>query len=64
MEPGEIIAIVAIALIIGSAVFYIIKAKKSGKKCIGCPAGCSCSAKDGKKKGCESSCCGCCRKES
>ena len=64
MEPGEIIAIVAIALIIGSAVFYIIKAKKSGKKCIGCPAGCSCSAKDGNTKGCESSCCGCCRKES
>ena len=37
MGAGEIIAIVAIALIIGGAVFYIVKAKKSGRKCIGCP---------------------------
>lgn len=63
MEPGDIIAIAAIALIIGGAIFYIIKAKKSGKKCIGCPDGCSCSAKDGKKKGGESSCCCGCHKE-
>ena len=55
MGPGEIIAIAAIALIIGGAVFYIIKAKKSGKKCIGCPDGCSCSGK---------SCCSCGQHES
>lgn len=34
-------------LILGFAVRYIIKAKKSGRKCIGCPAGgnccCTCS---------------------
>jgi hypothetical protein len=33
----------AIVLIIGGALFYIIKAKKSGKKCIGCPDSASCS---------------------
>lgn len=40
---GDIIAISAIVLIIGGAVAYIIKAKKSGKKCIGCPDGAKCS---------------------
>ena len=49
----DIIAIVVIALIIGGAVAYIIKAKKSGKKCIGCPDSGSCS---GNCSGCS---CGC-----
>lgn len=49
-----IIAAVVLA-IVALAVFYIIKAKKSGKKCIGCPDSASCSAKEG---GC-SCCCGC-----
>jgi hypothetical protein len=33
----DFIAIAAVALIIGGAVFYIIRAKKRGQKCIGCP---------------------------
>ena len=37
MKPIEIIAIAAIALIVGGAIFYIVKSKRSGKKCIGCP---------------------------
>ena len=37
MTPVEMIAIAAIALIVGGAVFYIIKSKRAGKKCIGCP---------------------------
>lgn len=41
-----IIAIILI-IIIGLAALYIYKAKKSGKKCIGCPDGCSCSSKKG-----------------
>ena len=46
---GDIIPIIIIALIIGGAVFYIIKAKKSGRKCIGCPDSATCSKnKDGK----------------
>ena len=44
---GEIIAIVIIAVIVGGAIFYVIKAKKSGKKCIGCPDGCSCNGSCG-----------------
>ena len=47
----NIIAIIIILLIVGGAGAYIIKAKKSGKKCIGCPDSCSCSAvKEGDKK--------------
>lgn len=43
MGQGEIIAIVATVLILGGAIAYIIKAKRSGKKCIGCPYANSCS---------------------
>ena len=54
---ANIIAITIILIIIGGALAYIIKAKKSGKKCIGCPNSCSCSAKnDSDSKSC---CCGC-----
>ena len=49
MDKPEIIAIAVIAVIIASAVIYIVKAKKSGRKCIGCP--------DGGK--CQGSCNGC-----
>ena len=44
----DIIVIAVIALIVGAAVGYIVKAKKSGKKCIGCPYASSCpSGKSG-----------------
>ena len=57
MGGGEIIAIVVSALILSGAVYYIIKAKKSGKKCIGCPDASSCKAN---AKGCHcDSCKGC-----
>ena len=43
-------------LAVGSAVYYIVKAKKSGAKCIGCSCGgCSCE-KDKDHSGCG---CGC-----
>ena len=42
MENPEIIAIVVIALVLGGAIAYIVKAKKSGRKCIGCPSGGKC----------------------
>ena len=52
MSLGEIIAIAVIVLVVGGAVAYIVKAKKSGVKCIGCPNGCSgCSCK--KSGGCQ-----------
>ena len=56
MTLPDIIAIAAIVLIIGGAVFYIIRAKKKGKKCIGCPYSESCGAKS--KDGC-AGCGGC-----
>ena len=47
--PSEIIAILSLVAIVGSASLYIIKAKKSGRKCIGCPDSATCSKnKNGK----------------
>ena len=57
MNLADMIVIAVIVLIIGAASAYIIKAKKSGKKCIGCPdsatcnrncAGCGCGCGDDK----------------
>lgn len=49
----NIVLIAVIALILGGAGFYIFKAKKSGKKCIGCPDSGNCS---GHCTGCTSCC--------
>ena len=51
----NLIIILVLAAILGLAIRYIYKAKKSGKKCIGCPDGCSCAHKGGAS----SSGCGC-----
>lgn len=51
---NDVALIAAIIIIVGLAAFYVYKAKKSGKKCIGCPDGCSCSKEQ------QSACsCGC-----
>lgn len=47
------ISIAVIVAIVGGALAYIIHAKKSGKRCIGCPDSKDCSGKCG---GCS---CGC-----
>lgn len=39
----NVVIIAVIAVILGVAVRYIVKAKKSGAKCIGCPSGGTCS---------------------
>ena len=46
----NVIIIAVLVIIIGFAAAYVIKAKKSGKKCIGCPDAVGCSP---------SSCSGC-----
>lgn len=46
----NIIAVIVILVILGLAIGYIIKQKKKGVKCIGCPSGGSCSSNN----------CGCC----
>lgn len=45
----DIIAISIIILIIASAIFYIVKAKKKGNKCIGCPFSNTCSTSQKKQ---------------
>ncbi len=45
----NIIATIAVFAIIGGALAYIIKSKKNGQKCIGCPHSKTCASK---QKGC------------
>ena len=51
MTLENVIIIAIIALVIGGALGYIIKAKKSGQKCIGCPYAKECAKKKA-GKGC------------
>ncbi len=47
----DVIVAIILLVIIGIAVVYIIKAKKKGVKCIGCPAAGKCAgAKGGNSK--------------
>lgn len=46
---ADLIAGGLIAAVVLAAAFYVYKAKKSGKKCIGCP-----------DSGCSGGCSGCC----
>ncbi len=50
MENFIIIAVLVV--IIGLAAFYVIREKKKGKKCIGCPYSCCCDSKN--KNNCNS----------
>ena len=42
MTAADVIVAAVLAVILGAAVTYIVRAKKRGVKCIGCPAGGSC----------------------
>ena len=53
MNPIDYLIIAIVAAIIGGAAFYIYKAKKSGKKCIGCPDSSSCSGNCSGCNGCK-----------
>ncbi len=50
---ADIIIIAIVVIIIGAAVAYIVKAKKSGVRCVGCPDGGQCSGS------CSGQCGGC-----
>ena len=43
----NLILIVILVLIIGSAIAYIVKEKKKGVRCIGCPAAGKCGGNHG-----------------
>ncbi len=49
-----------IVLLVGAAAAYILKAKRSGAKCIGCPASGMCPGKAAEHAACR---CGCCSME-
>ncbi len=53
MNASTVIAVVILVLIVAAALIYIIRAKRRGVKCIGCPCGCS----GGKKNEGEHHCC-------
>lgn len=55
----DLIIILVVAAILALAAGYIIKEKKKGGKCIGCPSG---GCKNGESLGC-GSCSGCHREE-
>ncbi len=50
---ANVMVVLIVALILGISITYIVKAKKAGVKCIGCPAGGTCS---GHCSGCSGSC--------
>lgn len=41
---SNLIVIGILAILLGAAITYIVRAKKRGVKCIGCPAAGSCSS--------------------
>ena len=46
MSMTDFVIVMILVMIVGLAVTYMVKAKKRGDKCIGCPSGgscCSCS---------------------
>lgn len=50
---ANMILVIVLLLILGGAGLYIVRAKKKGVKCIGCPAGATCS---GSCNGCGGTC--------
>lgn len=56
----NIIVAAILVVIVGGAICYIVRAKRHGAKCIGCPADCHCAQKDmaEPKEDCG---CGCCQ---
>ena len=58
-----VIALIIIIVIVALAALYIYKAKKSGKKCIGCPGAAFCGRQNNEPGVCSgncSACSGCC----
>jgi predicted nucleic acid-binding Zn ribbon protein len=40
----DLLIIAILAIVLGGAGFYVYRSRKSGRKCIGCPSGGSCSS--------------------
>ena len=48
----NIIVAIVLLVIVGAAIFYIVKEKKKGTVCIGCPNAGSCASKHGGNSSC------------
>ena len=64
----DLIVIAIVVVIVGSALGYIIRAKKRGVKCIGCPAGGNCTSCPSSGETAVNCCgqthtCGCCAEQ-
>ena len=55
MGPVDFLIIGILVVIVGGAVYAMYRSRKKGKKCIGCPDSCACSATNcsGGCKGCQ-----------
>lgn len=51
--PVDLIVIGVVMLLVGASAWYVIRQKKNGAKCIGCPDSKTCS---GKCSGCSGNC--------
>ena len=52
MTLTDIIVLFVIALVVGGASFYIIRAKRRGQRCIGCPDSKTCGGNCSACQGC------------
>jgi hypothetical protein len=59
MTLTDWIVIGVLVLIIAGITVYIVKSKKSGKKCVGCPYSSTCGTNANKGQAPTSSCCAC-----
>ena len=56
MSMTDFVVVMVLVMIVGLAVTYMVKAKKRGDKCIGCPSGGKCKANKNNSSCC---CCNC-----
>ena len=51
MTAVDLIVLAVLAALVLGAAAYVVRAKKRGVKCIGCPSGCACSRQGGQGGG-------------
>lgn len=54
MNPADLIVIAVVAAILGLAVWFIVRSRKKGIQCVGCPDAKTCAS-----RGCSGKCGGC-----
>ncbi len=42
MKPVDIVIVCVVALVLAAVVFFLVREKKKGKTCVGCPQGATC----------------------